>query len=305
MVPVDLRDHLIVERTSDPEITLTVESAPVQAIFAKRIRNSSQTLSVAHIPTDGKNLVVRALSEFRDQFAVQGGFRCRLLKRIPSGAGMGGASSDAASALLCVARLCKDEWMQAGEQTLRLHQIASSIGSDVPFFLGRCDDGSTNERDALVRRMSAARATGRGEKLTEVQAGSRLSFVIVYPKRELSTAEVYGRLKVPSNPTRSEAFLSAFSTGNDAEIRSLLFNRLTQPAREIMPQIDEILESMWRSGLQTCQLTGSGSACFAITNSYRQARRAAGQLRESFGSNAMVWAARAASVPSSVFGHRL
>ena len=77
-------------------------------------------------------------------------------------------------------------------------------------------------------------------------------------------------------------------------------NRLTEPAKKLAPQIDEILESLWRVGLGTCQLTGSGSACFAIASSSVEVRRQAARLRAMLEPGAIVVTTHSTHVPARV-----
>ncbi|TWU05548.1 4-(cytidine 5'-diphospho)-2-C-methyl-D-erythritol kinase [Stieleria varia] len=282
MVPIDLRDHLLIQRLdSSDELSMEAQWMPSSEIWTQKLSGSPQSSHLAQIPSDENNLVIRALAAFRKHFGVRCGFHSRLFKGIPAGAGMGGASSDAASALRCASLLCEPELGPAAERVEELAAIAATIGSDVPFFLGL-----PGQSESTV----AARARGRGELLNPVSLRSPLPVVVAYPRHGLSTAEVYGRLTVPSETIDPEPFLKALSSGNRKLIGEKMTNRLTAPAREIRPEIDEMLESMWRSGLQTCQLTGSGSACFAITDTIGQARRAAARLRAMLQPGALVWA---------------
>ena len=281
MVPIDWCDRIRVRRTELPGVQLKVDWLPSTATAARRLDASSAQLDV---PCDDTNLVHRALTRFAEAFGVAGGFECDLLKSIPAGAGMGGASSDAAAALRCAAELCG-----VANHHSEIAVIAAELGSDVPFFLG---DGG--------RRISAARARGRGEKLTPVTLASPLHGVVVFPNESLSTARVYAASNVPAEPLSAEGLIEALRGGILKNIEVQLMNRLSQPAREIAPRIDEILKSMWRAGLRTCQLTGSGSACFALANSARDARMASARLRAVLEPGAFVVATRAAGVPPNI-----
>ena len=119
---VDLCDRLTVE-TAD---TITLET------------------SEPGLPTDERNLVVRAARMLRDAAGVDRGARIRLEKRIPLAAGLGGGSSDAAATLWGLNRLWGLRWKRE-----RLVELAVALGMDVPFFLGR----------------GRALGTGRGEVL--------------------------------------------------------------------------------------------------------------------------------------------
>ena len=281
MVPIDWCDRIRVRRTERPGVQLKVNWLPSTQTIARRLDVPCSSLNV---PCDEDNLVHRALTRFASSFGVAGGFECELLKSIPAGAGLGGASSDAAAALRCAAALCG---VPDGDDEIEV--IAAELGSDVPFFLG--DSG---------RRISAARARGRGEKLTPVTLGSPLHLVVVFPNESLSTARVYAASTVPADPRSAEGLIEALRGGIQKKIELHLMNRLSHPAQEIAPRIDEILKSMWRAGLRTCQLTGSGSACFALANSARDARHASARLRAVLQPGALVVATRAMGVPANV-----
>jgi 4-diphosphocytidyl-2-C-methyl-D-erythritol kinase len=281
MIPINWCDRLGVLRTEQPGVQLNVDWLPSIATAARRLGIAPSQLGV---PDDETNLVHRALTRLAEAFDIRGGFRCRLFKRIPVGAGMGGASSDAAAALRCGAAL-----LGVSDSRREIQSIAAELGSDVPFFLG--DRG---------RRISAARARGRGEKLSPVTVASPLHVVVVFPNESLSTARVYAASSVPADPRTAEGMVDALRSGNRRNISAQLMNRLSQPAREIAPRIDEILKSMWRAGLRTCQLTGSGSACFALANSARDANQASARLRAVLEPGAFVVATYVTCVPPNV-----
>jgi 4-diphosphocytidyl-2-C-methyl-D-erythritol kinase len=290
MVPIDLCDELVVRRRADDKIVLSVDWLPSRKIVAQRLGlrdDSDKAAQLLQIPESEANLVHQALRRFRDQLDPHAGFDCSLQKRIPAGAGMGGASSNAASALLCAARLS-----DAPAHPSQLFEIAASIGSDVPFFLGFSgDNGHT----------FAARARGRGERLRQVPLASTLHFVIIFPGESLSTAKVYAAAQVPRLPHAPTQLLAALESGHSGGLGKHLYNRLQQPAQKILPRIDEILDSMWRCGLQACQLTGSGSACFAVQHSAHQAQRCAARLRAMLEPGAFVSVASSVSVPAPIF----
>ena len=297
MVPIDWCDELRLRRTKQSEISLHVQWSPSQAVIAQRLAISDSpelAESMLGIPQSETNLVYRALAKFRETFEVSGGFDCELTKQIPAGAGMGGASSDAASALLCAAALCG---LPKSDPVLK--EIAASIGSDVPFFLGAVRE--LQPQSGENGRTFAARATGRGEQIDVIELGTCLDFVVAFPNRSLSTATVYAASEVLPSPRSSETMIRALRLGNRQLIGESLCNRLAAPANIIAPLIQEIRKSMWRSGLRACQLTGSGSSSFGIATSAAHARSCAARLRASLQPGARIKVARSTSVPARVF----
>lgn len=272
MAAIDLCDELEIQHTDDPAVSLQADWLPSRdAIAAELGLKATETRSPADpddalfIPTDERNLVVKALQAFREHFGITTGFRAQLGKRIPAGAGMGGASSDAAHAISCAAQL-----HQVTHHHQELHQIAASIGSDVPFFLPMdCENG---------QQACMGWATGRGEKVAPLAISSDFDLsdtylVVAYPSIPLSTAKVYSALRIPEQPISSTKFRQALLSNNREQWESSMMNRLSEVAEEITPQVKDLLKSLWKSGLETCQLTGSGSACFGVASNFENASR--------------------------------
>lgn len=270
MVPINWCDSLTVRRREQPGVSLHVAWMPSLAAVAAELGvapDSDAGRRLLSIPEDETNLVHSALTRFADRFGVPGGFECWLTKSIPAGAGLGGASSDAAAALLSAAALCG---LDAAAPALP--GIAADIGSDVPFFLG--------DRQQPPGACAALRARGRGERLAAVPVAHPIDFVVAYPAVSLSTAKVYAECQVPPQPRSPDALIGALATADYDGICSGLGNRLTAAAKKNALQIDEILKSMWHVGLRTCQLTGSGSACFAVVRTAAEAEACSARLQQ-------------------------
>jgi 4-diphosphocytidyl-2-C-methyl-D-erythritol kinase len=290
MVPIDLRDQLRVARRDQPGVSLKVRWIPSKEVIAQRLGLGSEApaehlSNLLEIPTGPENLVHRALSGFLMNFSLDGGFDCDLDKCIPAGAGLGGASSDAAAALRCAAALC-----DVSPHDRRIYELAEQLGSDVPFFLGTSPD----------RLSMACRARGRGEKLEDIGETVALNFVVVYPAVSLSTAKVYSNAQIPQAPMDATRLIELLKGGETSALGGAMLNRLSDPAKKLAPQIAQVLESLAELGMKTCQVTGSGSACFAIAGSQAEAVRYAEVLRSQLEPGAIVIAARSSHVPASV-----
>ena len=191
------------------------------------------------------NLVLRAARLLREHAGVDHGARIRLRKRIPHPAGLGGGSSDAATALIGLCRMWGLD-MSVSDLT----PLAASLGSDIPFFL----HGGT----ALV--------SGRGEKVRPLPAAELGSVIILAPdiEAENKTAAMYGRLG-PSEMTRGflTRKLAARIMGGGDVPPQFLFNVFDSVA---LQAFDE-LETYWRTledlGAREVHLAGSGPALFA------------------------------------------
>lgn len=283
MMAIDLRDAMRVELTQDPAVSLTCRWLPSRRVWDFRLGGSTK-VSCLDLPQPTENLVHRALVMFQQEFFIAQGFRVQLDKRIPAGAGMGGASSDASSALLCAATLCN-----VSSDDDRLLTIAAKLGSDVPFFMarpsraiGRVSTAGSQAFAAPGQRSLArgllARGRGRGEQLECYTANSRLHFVVVYPPEALSTARVFQHCVPAAAPRDASGCCRVLTERSPRELPGHLYNRLAEPARKLSQWIDKTLEAIRLTGLQGVTMTGSGSACFGLAPSARVARRMANRL---------------------------
>lgn len=287
MVAIDLCDELTVRVTDEPVIRMQTDWLPSEAVIAARLgvaEDEDRREALLRIPDDESNLVHRALRRFQARFGVGGGFAVELLKRIPAAAGLGGASSDAAAAILSAAKLYG---IPAGAP--ELSEIASEIGSDVPFFLGSAGEP-----------IGAAIASGRGERIEAVPMSTCLHAVVVYPNVGLSTAAVYGESSVPTLPLRAGGLVDALGGGSVVAVAGKVHNRLSGPAQKIESRVGEILTELSQSGLMGALVTGSGSACFALAESEVRAREAGAELRRRLEPGALVISTRTTTVPAAV-----
>jgi 4-diphosphocytidyl-2-C-methyl-D-erythritol kinase len=207
------------------------------------------------LPTGTDNLIVKAANLLRERAGrPELGASIRVTKRIPTQAGLGGGSADAAVTLLALNQIWK--LAQTREE---LAAMGASIGSDVAFFLNP----------------PAAWCTGRGETVTPEPMGRPLDFVLVCPAVGLATADVYRRLQVPDPPVRGDALRQAVRAGDPDAVGRALFNRLEQPAFALAPAVERVRQRL--SGLGSCGalMSGSGSAAFAVCRSREEAIRLA------------------------------
>lgn len=216
----------------------------------------------AALPQGPANLVVRSAQVIREAASCQvRGVSIWLHKRIPTGAGLGGGSSDAAATLWALNRIWQVGW-SVGE----LARLGARIGSDVPFFF----------------HTPMAVGKGRGERLRPMPLAHVIHLVLVCPYQRVSTAEVYGRLSVPRRRRPIEPLLRDLKEGNIKTLGQLLFNRLEPTARRLCPGIAEVQRALRATGLAGPLVTGSGSATFALARGRPEAIRAAKRLQKRF-----------------------
>jgi 4-diphosphocytidyl-2-C-methyl-D-erythritol kinase len=202
------------------------------------------------IPTGAENIVIRAARALQEQCAPNMGAYIRLEKRIPSAAGLGGGSSDAAVTLLALANL----WgTRIGERELL--EIAGTLGADVPFFF----HGGT------------ALATGVGKDIAELPDAPNKKFVlIVKPNASMSTANAYASLKARSlTSAEAKTILSSSQRGEffDNFDSDALQNDFEEVVFRLEPEIARAKAALLKAGAPAALLAGSGSAVFGIFDS--------------------------------------
>ena len=257
MVPISLYDTVGFQAVSGGAIA---SGQQCEIDFQLQSCYQKNGLNQENIPSDRRNLVIRALELLRQQSGTDQRAQVTLVKRIPSQAGLGGGSSDAATAL----RLANVGWGLGWSQK-QLMELAAELGSDVPFFLSP----------------GAAIGRGRGEQLERLPAGVQFCAVLVVPPEGLSTAEVYRAAEVPVAPRTIDPAIAALQTGSLRDLRRGLHNRLEQTARTLSPWIDRVRIAMDAVGCSVHQMTGSGSGYFGLTRHMKEAKRMASQLRAS------------------------
>ena len=196
----------------------------------------------------GDNLAVRALRALGELPS----FRVELRKHIPTQAGLGGGSSDAAAILR--AAMAGAFGPPPAADWLR---IARRLGSDVPFFLAGTG--------ALVE--------GTGERVTPLGALPRWHALVIKPPVDVSTAAAYAELDRHPRPTRprassgSIAMVTALQRGEFGAVQASLQNDFHDVIAATVPEVATALDALASAGAANTLLAGSGSCVFAIADS--------------------------------------
>ncbi len=190
-----------------------------------------EDLSIA-LPAD--DLIMRAAHSLQAASHTSFGAHIAIEKSIPSQAGMGGGSSDAASTLLALNRLWDLNWPLA-----KLLPLGLALGADVPFFL--------HGHNAWVE--------GIGEQITPIELPSG-RFVVIKPEAGLETARIF------RDPNLERATQAATMTGFAVHPFDFGRNDLQPVAQALCPEISQALQWLASFGLSP-RMTGSGSAVFA------------------------------------------
>ncbi len=222
----------------------------------------------ADVPTGPGNLAVRAALAVVEEARARGadpsrGVALRLEKRVPSRAGLGGGSSDAAAAAVAARAALGSDLPDA----VLLARLAE-LGSDCAFFLAAGNSGY-------------ARCRGRGERVEALPSPAPgWSLAVVVPGIECPTGAVYGALEFPLSasggvPTvRTDLFERSVD-----DARRALFNHLESAALRAVPELEAWRRLLDREGAEHFRLSGSGSAFFGLFRDGSEARRVTERVR--------------------------
>lgn len=213
------------------------------------------------IPTDDTNLIVRAAALLQERLSKSCGCEIRLTKSIPTKAGLGGASANAATTLMALNSL----WSGALDVD-DLTRLASELGADVPFFLvgGRC------------------LGTGTGTTISTLPDGPKQHLIVVTPNASVATADAYASLNAGSLTTSESASIlsSSLAELNSADSRQWpLHNDFEGVIFEIEPEIKRVKDALLEAGARGALLAGSGSSVFGVFDDQAARDRVVDNLR--------------------------
>jgi len=225
--------------------TIEIEAAPAGSALVQLTCNDSS------IPTDGRNLIVKAAQLLAGDKALPP-VRIALQKRIPAGGGLGGGSSNAAATLLAL----NDFWRVAlgGDQ---LDALAAQLGSDVAFFL----------------HLPSAICTGRGQHVQPIASPHAGWAVLVFPPFGMPTPAVYKKFdelnsiaNLKSANLKLENFSSWPSLSAD-DLLAKLVNDLEASAFALNADLQKLHAALQTGTGKIIRMSGSGSTLFTLADS--------------------------------------
>jgi 4-diphosphocytidyl-2-C-methyl-D-erythritol kinase len=241
MQTVDLCDTICLTTTADNQVYLVCTKSEL---------------------SNDDNLAARAARLVRQRFAIRQGVLIELHKRIPVAAGLGGGSSDAAAVLLAL-----QQWWQLQLSPSDLLELATSLGSDVPFFLTG----------------GLALCEGKGERVTSLAPflpESMRWLLLMKPAISVSTAAVFRNLP-PGDYTdgsHSRAVSTALHAGQMPELGDL-HNSFERSVLESYPEVAYARADLLQAGASCVCLSGTGPTLFAPFPDLACAQRVKDQLQ--------------------------
>ncbi len=199
------------------------------------------------IPSDGRNIAATAAGLYLSTAGLKKAVSVGIRKKIPVGAGLGGGSGNAAAVLVGLNRIFRRFSRE------ELTRMAVLLGSDVPFFVGA----------------ATSFVEGTGEQVSPIADFPLFHYVIIFPGKHVSTAEVYKRWKLPDVlPQKADKAVLAeqFRAGQFP-----LENGLADSVFDVYPEISNFTEILRSMGAISVQICGSGSSVFSVFREKKEA----------------------------------
>lgn len=228
------------------DISSLIQEISISDDMAVSLSKADTCINVIGAEIGGDNSLKKAICAFKRVTGLDFALNVSLIKRIPLGAGLGGASSDAASLIMAM-----NEILNAGLCYEELLEIAVEVGSDVPFFL---TGGS-----AIVE--------GRGERVIPCSLDTSYVGLLVYPNFPSLTKEAYDMLDSRVEKRRRSVDLKTASL-----FGSELFNSFEEPLFERYPALTEIKNDFLTFESDASLMSGAGSSVYGLFRSWEKAR---------------------------------
>ena len=241
--------------------TIRLEKRPAGELTLE-CRAADGTLA-ADIPTDARNLAWRAARLFLDAAGIADGVFVSVTKAVPSQAGMADGSADAAGVLVGL-----DLLFETGMTVPQLCALGEQLGSDVPF----CVVGGT------------CMCEGRGEKLRKLPNMPDCIFVVVKPEFSVSTPALYKKIDEVTIAKRPNhmAMESALISGDLDQVAKNVLNVFDPVVTADHLELNYIKSLFHQYGAISYQMTGSGSATFAIVSEFEVAAVICNMLKDNY-----------------------
>ena len=230
MVPVELHDLIQIDTSS-------------------AIKDNFITTDHVDLQVTKYNLITSTLKEMEKRYDVKKKFIITVHKEIPISAGLGGGSSNAAAVIKAVEHYAKLKLSPEEEVDL-----GASLGADVPYCL----------------KNVPAHVEGIGEKVTPIKMKRKYDVIIVKPSKGLSTKKVFelsDSMELEHGDVNK--VIDALKTGDDELLETSLFNGLEKASISLVPEIQEVKDTLKAMGFKMVLMSGSGSSVFALTRDHK------------------------------------
>lgn len=224
MLPISLCDNIEIEKRNDEKVNVIVTNN----VFLPK-----------------ENSITKAIQLMQEKYNFKAGFDVKIEKNIPTQAGMGGGTSDAAEIIKAVNIL-----MNINAPLNELEDVAMKVGSDVVYSL----------------YSTLSRIQGKGEIFTKIEKEFKYPILIVKPKSGIKTKDCFNLYKFENDDIPIDVIDKLINSldKNLYTVRKYAKNSLLKPAKKLAPIINKIIRTLLSYELNLIQMSGSGSTIYAI-----------------------------------------
>ena len=221
------------------------------------------------LPTNDNNLIVRAAKAIFDYCDYQSGMEITLHKKIPMTAGLGGGSSDAATTLMALNKICSFNLKKS-----EMIKIGSKIGAEVPFFIFG----------------NAGLASGVGDKLKHFRNLPPFNLLLIKPPFDLSTKMVYQSLNLRLTMGKNNYSIPRILDLSD--IVQVLHNDLESVSLKMHPELTDLKKMLLGHGALGALMSGSGPTIFGVFRNGKEAKKALEDIEKEVSGQSKVFLAK-------------
>lgn len=242
MVPLELHDSLIVSEHYKDDNFVTIDDFSIDF--------------------SDYNITSLAIDSLSDKYGFKNRYRVLIHKVIPIKAGLGGGSSNAAAIMKALNKTLK---LNISDEELM--NIGLTLGADVPFFV----------------KCVPARCRGIGEQIEPITIKNNYYVLIVKPNEGLATKKVFDKAdELKLSVGNIDDVVDALASGDDEKLAKSMHNSLESAAISMLPEIKEIKNYLIDRGLKLVQMTGSGSAVFALSQDKKILKKIERELEDKY-----------------------
>lgn len=242
MVPLELHDSLIVSEHYKDDNFVTIDDFSIDF--------------------SDYNITSLAIDSLSDKYGFKNRYRVLIHKVIPIKAGLGGGSSNAAAIMKALNKTLK---LNISDEELM--NIGLTLGADVPFFV----------------KCVPARCRGIGEQIEPIAIKNNYYVLIVKPNEGLATKKVFDKAdELKLSVGNIDDVVDALASGDDEKLAKSMHNSLESAAISMLPEIKEIKNYLVDRGLKLVQMTGSGSAVFALSQDKKILKKIERELEDKY-----------------------
>lgn len=258
----------VVKKREDGYHELDSVMLPIElhdSIIISTLKNSSDNFVTVDDFSNGLihyNLASEGIDALAKRYGFSTKFRVYIHKVIPMQAGLGGGSSNAAFTMKAVNQMLK---LNATDE--EIIDMAKTFGADIPFFV----------------KCVPARCTGIGEIMEPIEVKNNYSVLIVKPASGCSTKEVFEIAdKKEYKYVDVDTVIKALKEGDDDLLAESIGNSLEEAACTLVPEIQQIKDTLKASGFKIVLMSGSGSTVYALSTDSSLVKKVAKSLEDKY-----------------------